>query len=334
VRSRTDGFAAADLHRHLPLLCAPVAVMIDEHRATLQRRLEQDRFHDLFESVTSGIVIIDGDRQCALVNEAAGRLIGVPAGEHRVSRLTGPMRALRERCVNAAELTEQAQSVLANVDHVTTTIWDFGDQQYSFDTHPIRGDGRNGRILLFQDVTAERRLERDLRRLATSDPLTGLPNRRDFEDRARARIDAAGGNDVLSLLMIDIDRFKSINDTYGHGVGDTVLIEVARRARMALRAGDFVARMGGEEFAALLPMAAEADARAVAERIRHAIAHPPIAAGEHMIQVTVSIGGYSSAGEAHALEAMLRNADKALYQAKHGGRDRVVFRRPHRPPAA
>ncbi|HET8539717.1 MAG TPA: diguanylate cyclase [Anaeromyxobacter sp.] len=169
---------------------------------------------------------------------------------------------------------------------------------------------------------AGRQLE-DLARLAREDALTALPNRRAFGEalvREVARAERAGT--PLAAVVLDVDHFKRVNDAHGHAAGDAVLAAVAARAASALRAGDLLARMGGEEFAALLPGAGLAAAAEVAERIRAAVARDPVAAGGRPVWVTVSLGCAALApGEAGP--ALLARADERLYAAKEGGRDRV-----------
>src|SRR4029453_3052396 len=109
------------------------------------------------ESVPTGIVLIEGDSRSGLVNERAGALLGVPPGSYPVSELVAPMRELRAACVNREELEAMFLALIADVDYAAATIWDLGSRQFEVDTHPIRGDGRNGRIWLFHRVTAERR---------------------------------------------------------------------------------------------------------------------------------------------------------------------------------
>src|SRR5664279_2643346 len=165
----------------------------------------------------------------------------------------------------------------------------------------------------------------DLGMLATTDGLTSLYNRRQFDVLARAewaRFQRYGR--PLSLLILDIDKFKSINDQFGHDAGDLVLKAVADICKSTKRQPDLLARIGGEEFALLLPETDEAAAEIVAERFRTAIQdHPRILAAEK-IQVTVSIGVAGATLAMSGFEVLLKRADEALYEAKRTGRNRVV----------
>ncbi len=161
-----------------------------------------------------------------------------------------------------------------------------------------------------------------------TDPLTGLRNRRYFDRHAsRLATRAAETNGRLSLLLFDLDRFKAVNDSLGHDAGDAVLRAFAERLRLAVRGADLVARIGGEEFAAILVGAGAAEASAVAERVRAAVARAPVPApGGGQIALTVSVGVAAfQAGAAGEIAALLRQADEALRAAKRGGRDRVEF---------
>lgn len=163
---------------------------------------------------------------------------------------------------------------------------------------------------------AERRAE-NFERLAITDPLTELANRRYFELRYDEEVQRATRYGLnLSCLMIDIDKFKSINDTYGHTTGDEVIIAVAQAIRISTRSVDLPARFGGEEFVVLLPETELERALTIAERIRASV--EAIALGEGRPRVTTSVGVSSGVGP-----ELLENADKALYEAKRRGRNRV-----------
>lgn len=168
-------------------------------------------------------------------------------------------------------------------------------------------------------------LIKELESLATTDGLTRLPNRRHFMERAESEfIRSQRYNRELSLLLLDVDHFKRINDTHGHDAGDQVLRLLAQTCRENLRQLDVVARYGGEEFIVLLPETAAATAREVAERLRLAIAALQPEVGGAQLQVTASIGVATAGPETECIEALINIADRALYAAKHAGRNRVV----------
>jgi len=163
-----------------------------------------------------------------------------------------------------------------------------------------------------------------LRQLARRDPLTGLLNRRAMhaalDEHTRRRRRAA---DTFSVLMIDIDHFKSVNDRHGHEAGDRALTHIARLMTQALRTQDLVGRFGGEEFIVLLPAAGLAQAQARAESLRQQVRSQPLLLGEQPVALSVSIGVAEWTGPAEDLSRLLARADDALYRAKRLGRDRV-----------
>ena len=183
------------------------------------------------------------------------------------------------------------------------------------------------------EAVRERRDSEDravqLAHLAAIDGLTGLFNRRHFMGLAETEIDRAHryGRD-FSLLLLDIDRFKSVNDTHGHDIGDKVIIAIAQACEAQLRHSDSVGRFGGEEFAVLLPETRLAEAAAFADRLRQAVAATRVAAPAGELAVTISIGVSAVCAGATAT-SLIKEADLALYDAKRAGRDRVaVFQEP------
>jgi len=162
-----------------------------------------------------------------------------------------------------------------------------------------------------------------LKQMADFDGLTAAQTRAHFFEQATQRLQQKG---AVGVLMIDLDHFKQINDTYGHAAGDQVLTSAAARIRHCLRSQDLLGRIGGEEFAVLIAGVSEAELLAVAERIREAVAATAIALEEQSISVTTSIGvSLRQPDEKLSLQTLLASADKALYEAKRQGRNRVVL---------
>jgi diguanylate cyclase (GGDEF)-like protein len=160
---------------------------------------------------------------------------------------------------------------------------------------------------------------------ATQDSLTGALNRRSFSERALAELTRARRyGRPTSLLMIDADRFKAINDTYGHSGGDAVLRALSEHIMRSLRPSDILGRFGGEEFAVVLPETGLASAEIVADRICVELAGLHVASGSETIRFTVSIGVAEFEPDATEIKTTLDRADAALYRAKHAGRNRVV----------
>jgi diguanylate cyclase (GGDEF)-like protein len=183
----------------------------------------------------------------------------------------------------------------------------------------------NFNVNLYLDVTNERAYARDLKLLAETDPLTGVINRRRFFDEAERLYRDRQSHPVIAVLMLDIDHFKTINDLHGHGIGDLVLKEFTCRCRSAIRGGDLLARLGGEEFVILLSGEDAAAAPEIGKRLCALIRDRPFEFPGVRTHVTVSIGGAFRAADEDSVEPTMSRADRALYAAKHGGRDCVMF---------
>jgi diguanylate cyclase (GGDEF)-like protein/PAS domain S-box-containing protein len=192
---------------------------------------------------------------------------------------------------------------------------------------PVRDD--SGRIIgllpTAVDITERKNLELELQRQAQFDFLTGLSNRRSFMDRSELELSRTKRYDnALSVLMLDIDHFKQINDTYGHQAGDMVLKSLALTFQEVLRNVDIIGRLGGEEFAAVLPETGIEIATEVAERLRQVISAGEVVLTDSVkVQFTVSIGIAAFIDKNSNLDMLLNEADKALYRAKQSGRNRV-----------
>ena len=178
--------------------------------------------------------------------------------------------------------------------------------------------------LAFQDITTRKSREAMLQNQATRDPLTSIYNRRYFETEVKKQITKlTQERKPYSVLMIDADHFKNINDTYGHKIGDKVLIELATKVEKELREKDIVARFGGEEFVVFLPEINSAQAIRVADRLRESIASIIVYTdAKKPVKFTVSIG-VSSSEVSNNIDILIKASDKALYKAKQGGRNRV-----------
>ena len=182
-----------------------------------------------------------------------------------------------------------------------------------------------GSIWVYTDITESKRREAEARDLAHHDSLTGLPNRRLLGDRMAQALAAARRNaGRLAILLIDLDRFKPINDAHGHEAGDEVLKVVGARLHASVRESDTVARVGGDEFVVMLAVRDSQDAARVADKILHALAEPIPVAGEQF-QIGCSIGISVFPDDAPEGENLLKNADRAMYHAKAAGRNCYRF---------
>ena len=171
-----------------------------------------------------------------------------------------------------------------------------------------------------------RKQQSKLKELASIDPLTGISNRRSFYDKSKELLTYADiGNLEVGVLMLDLDNFKTLNDTYGHAAGDEVLIAFTKLVEDCIRGSDVFARLGGEEFALLLPDAPEAATRRIAQRIISRTAQLKIQHGEHEICFTTSVGGTMWQSGENKIDIALNRADNNLYSAKNNGRNQLHF---------
>lgn len=170
------------------------------------------------------------------------------------------------------------------------------------------------------------RLHKEAQRMAITDDLTGLYNRRGLYELGQREVERARRfQRPLAAIMMDVDNFKQINDTYGHSAGDQVLQAVAQRCRENLRKIDILGRLGGDEFVILLPETDILTASSVAERVRMYIAEAPVKTHQVSLDVTVSIGIARATDDINYLDKLLRRADSAMYTAKNGGRNRIDY---------
>jgi diguanylate cyclase (GGDEF)-like protein len=212
--------------------------------------------------------------------------------------------------------------------NVTPIIIKDGRQRY-IEWYEKTLTDRNGTVLGLlstgQDVTEKRSMQKKLEEMALHDALTGLYNRKVLEEKLLADIELAQSRkEELSLLMLDLDHFKRINDTYGHLEGDNVIRWVADILKHSIRKRDYIARYGGEEFTIVLPETSLQQAEKLAESLRKNISEQDIATKKgNRLQVTVSIGVASLSGQIQSHQTLLQYADTALYVAKRDGRNQV-----------
>jgi diguanylate cyclase (GGDEF)-like protein/PAS domain S-box-containing protein len=190
---------------------------------------------------------------------------------------------------------------------------------------PIMVQGAQRLYSVIHDVTKRIELEQEMKLLATTDALTGANNRHQFFSLGGVEVQRAKRYDLpLTVLMLDIDYFKSINDTYGHAAGDLVLKALSASVSSLLRAPDIFGRLGGEEFAVILPQTGIEEGAEVAERLRSTLAGLAVDVGDETVSFTVSVGVTRVRAGDKTVEAVLNRADEALYKAKRMGRNRVV----------
>ena len=181
-----------------------------------------------------------------------------------------------------------------------------------------------GRVWFFRDITVQKNHELALIQLSRHDPLTGVANRRYFFERAEEEFMRARRYlQPLAVALIDIDHFKQVNDQHGHAAGDQVLRHLTHLSRELLRDADLLARIGGEEFAILMPSTNVHGARKLADRLRQMIAEQEVDLGGQRLRVQFSAGVTQLRDEDQSIEDCLRRADEAMYRAKQAGRNRV-----------
>jgi len=186
-----------------------------------------------------------------------------------------------------------------------------------------------GYLLVLSDITTHINLVHDLKIEASTDPLTGLLNRRSLYEAAQSTLEhAAANSEMVSLIMIDIDHYKNVNDAYGHQIGDLVLKELSHIISNQTRGNDIVVRYGGEEFVILLPSTAHEAAIIAAKRICSAVRQHDFVADDSLIHLTISIGvaTVQKVASSGMIDHLIYLADSALYEAKRNGRDRICYR--------
>jgi len=278
---------------------------------------------NILDMLPVGLHIEDADFRSLFVNDSFVRIFGYSLSEIASPEQWWPLaypdplyRELVKR--NWSEAIAFANANDCEISPQEWVVTCKGGEQKVIQFH-LRRVG-NVHVHVYVDVTARHRLEAELRRLANTDVLTGVANRRRFFDMATA-VMATGGQ--LAVLVFDLDRFKAVNDGYGHAAGDQVLVDVVSRCRAVLDEEQLLARLGGEEFGVLLPGCDEAAAAAAAERLRATVAGTPITIASSSLEITISVGVACAASDGVAFDTLLVRADRALYAAKRAGRNQA-----------
>lgn len=299
----------------------------DRHAADQALALERLRLRTLLQHFPGGVLIVDSEGSVVFVNEQTSVLlnVGIRAGD-----LEGLDRKQLAAVIGeqAQQWLEQAQSKATLENFHPAVICASRGTYIEIEYLDIRDDQQMlGSVWLLRDVTQRKQEAMKLRELASTDSLTGLPNRRCFlEAFELLKQKDVHGQSPSVVLMLDIDHFKRLNDAHGHTVGDNVLIHAAQIIRNCLRDEDLPARLGGEEFAVLLPNVGLEIGYQIAERVRKQIEDSPFEADQKQLEFTISIG--LSELDPHDVERSLRRADRALYAAKAQGRNKVVIWQP------
>ncbi|MFC5300139.1 diguanylate cyclase [Azospira restricta] len=290
-------------------------LMTDELRRTYAGlRREQAKLTTIIQSSAEGIVVTDSEDRIVLVNPAAATLLGKSEAD-----------IVREGFLGLFDAPEEIVAWLSAGDHSGPHMKMHGDRHLRVFVNTIRhSDGALlGTVAQIRDMTEELQLEGELRRLSTTDGLTGLYNRRHLENTLRSELDRARRTrQPLAIVMFDVDHFKRFNDTHGHDQGDRVLQAVAAAMRAGLRGTDVPCRYGGEEFLGILPATPLAAAAELAEGLRTAVEAMEVDG----LRVTISLGVAALPEIDTAIpDTLIAAADAALYRAKEGGRNRVAI---------
>ena len=282
----------------------------------------------IIDELDAGIVVLDKARHIRLVNRAFRRFWRIPDaladGRETFVKLMYHSRGINAYAVPAGQLGECVSRQLALIragDERPLGIRLANGEVIQFRCKALP-DG--GRLLTYGNVSELADQAETLEKLACVDGLTGLNNRRNFLALAASewsRFKRYGR--PLALLMVDIDLFKSVNDKHGHDAGDLVIRTVTDILQKHKRGSDIAGRLGGEEFAVILPEATLESALAAAERIRHLVADEQVVLAGKRIAVTISVGVGICRTDMSGFEELLKEADIALYEAKRAGRNRV-----------
>lgn len=291
----------------------------------------------IFDTVNVGLVILDRDIRVRYWNRWMATRSGIPAesiiGEPIFDffpHLSTPSFNKNCKAVlsfgNFAFFSQKLHRYLFPFKPDSSFGYHFDLMQQSCTMGPLRGEDNSitSLFLIVQDVTELATYEQKLIEMNTVDALTGVYNRRSLESRLKEECERHNRyGRAFSVMMIDIDFFKKVNDTYGHQGGDLVLKNVASKAASVIRKTDFLARYGGEEFCCLLPETEGGAAETVAENLRLNIETMESPFSKKVIKVTISLG-ITSFESGETPESFLKRADEALYEAKRNGRNRFV----------
>ena len=302
----------------------------ERKRAAETLRQSEKRFRSLIQNASDVIVVIGADATVSYVSPSIERIMGYKV-EDTVSRSTyGSARVHPDDAarVNGA-LAELAKTPGSSMTGEVRLLHADGSWRYmeAIGKNLLDDPAVRGIVINYRDITERKTFEKQLEHRAFHDDLTDLPNRALFIDRLKhALARAERRRERVAVLFLDLDNFKLINDTLGHGAGDQLLVAATKRLRSSLRPGDTVARLGGDEFIVLLEdLTDEREATELAERLARRL-QPPFDLGGQIVHVTTSLGITFGASSSEHPEDLLRKADVAMYAAKHMGKNQhAVF---------
>jgi diguanylate cyclase (GGDEF)-like protein len=310
-------------------LMASVAFAAENERLIDALQLKQAQLQGTFDHINQGVAVFDRDGRLTAWNPRHGELHGYPEALYRAGT---HVRAFLDHDLGRGALPPDPALILEPSAPARFEQAGAGDLVLAVERNAMP-DG--GFVTTSTDITPHKQAEARMRYLAQHDPLTQLPNRLLFHDRLQQAMAASRRHRrLLAVMLIDLDKFKAINDQQGHAVGDQVLQLVARRLRAGLRDSDTVARIGGDEFALILPELAEpAAALAIAHKALARLASPLTVAG-HALALCGSLGIALYPNDGRTIEQLLQHADLAMYRAKAEGGGVRLFRPGAGSPAA
>ncbi|GAA2669860.1 sensor domain-containing diguanylate cyclase [Actinoplanes palleronii] len=301
------------------LLIGVVGISVLGYRTQIQRRRADERFSALFQHAPDIVTVIDRDGRMIFTSPSSAAILGFEAGElagHSVFDLVHPddQPTMRERLevlvTDPTGVLRLQCRVKASTGHYRWFDFTASNQM----TNPAL----TGVVINARDISENRAFQERLAHEAQHDPLTGLPNRRRMQDALSSSL----RRDPVAVLFVDLDGFKPVNDTHGHEAGDELLRQVADRLSGCIRAGDVLARVGGDEFVVLMPgVLGPDDVAAMSNRVRHVVEMPFRIAGQHIV-IGASVGVHL-ATPAEDPDAALRAADHAMYEIKRAGGSRA-----------
>ncbi|MGM0417860.1 MAG: diguanylate cyclase [Thermodesulfobacteriota bacterium] len=304
---------------------AAIANNIEElTERALQKKTKE--LKTIIEHSSDGIIVVDNNRQVIYINSRFKQMWNLPADIDLTSENKRPVQYVLNQLEAPKNFLNRVNAFYTYPQHDWGTVMLTDGRIFEWVASPITNDDLiNGILWTFRDITENKLAEEKLQRMATVDSLTGLYNRQYFEtELAKALAYIRRYSTSISLIMLDLDHFKDVNDNYGHDVGDKVLVEFAKRSKTILREPDILVRWGGEEFIIILPETDINAAGEAAERLRNYIMSEQFF---HVGRVTISLG-VTGILLNDTKDSLLKRLDDALYESKHLGRNRVTIKYP------
>ena len=296
-------------------------------RVLSEQKGENLRFDTAINNMSQGLCFFDGDERLIVCNRRYAEMYGLSLDILRPGTTLREIVDLRFEVGSCPAMSREDylawRNSIAISDRPSDTATELANGRiFAIHHQPMPGGGW---VATHDDITDRRRTEAQIERMARSDVLTGLANRVQFRERLNDLLLQSRATDPVAILLVDLDRFKAVNDTLGHPIGDKLLCAAAQRLRQFVRQNDLVARLGGDEFAIIQTGASQpAAAKSLADRLVHGFAEP-FEIGDDQVQVGASVGVALSPDDGVDPDELLKRADLALYDAKSTGRGTLSF---------